>query len=132
MAIMAQVGASQIEGSIGVYALQMQTGSSMLVSFIEAIVRYWSRGISVCQHTVTSSLASVLKQLMFWFFNVLFPGLTQSLVDSFFDPSETVAHAISKALKDIARKKPIIVLRISGTYLKKHVKVCTRFICIFS
>ena len=61
---------------------------------------------------------------------LLFPGLTESLVDSFFDPSETVAHAISKALKDIARKKPIIVLKISGTYLKKHVKVCIRFICV--
>ena len=44
MAIMAQVGASQIEGSIGVYALQIQSGSSMLVSFIRgncAILVTW-------------------------------------------------------------------------------------------
>lgn len=55
---------------------------------------------------------------------MIFTGLTDALVDSFFDRSETVAHAIAKALKDIARKKPLIVLNTSGNYLTKHVKVC--------
>ena len=41
-----------------------------------------------------------------------------------------MAHAISKALKDIARKKPLIVLNTSSNYLIKHAKVCIH-LCIY-
>ncbi|XP_065915103.1 maestro heat-like repeat-containing protein family member 1 [Dysidea avara] len=50
-------------------------------------------------------------------------NLTESLVDSIYDRSEVVAHSISKALQEIARNKPIVVLKISCTYLTKHVKL---------
>ena len=149
----AQVGAPQIDSKKCLCHEMLHLSSIICIAIRRSVYAFpvcWSRGV-ISETIVSYHLAmyhckvpcacyknyravlifgvSLYKQQLNVFnLSLVLLDLTESLVDSIYDRSEVVAHSISKALQEIARNKPIVVLKISCTYLTKHVKV-SYYVC---